>query len=299
MVRYLEVQCKKACHRVGSNGAYEWDLNPYRGCSHGCVYCFALYSHDYLGTYDHARDIFVKTNIAQALEQQLSWRGWDGGVINLGGVTDAYQPAEDHFKLMPQVLEVLLRHNQSCTLSTKSALPLRDLPLWAQLAGHSQVIVAASIITVDESLAKTLEPGAATVQARLEMLRQMKTQGIATGIHAMPVLPYLTDREDQLEALFEQAAQAGVDYLLCGGLNLKGPTRARFYAFLQSQPPEVHQAFHRLYNNEAQRKTYKKEFLRRLQGLYRRYGLSPDWRRSGIGRDRAKKPEQIRLWVEE
>lgn len=156
---YREIQCSAACNRVRGRFPYHWDLNIYRGCAHCCQYCFALYSHEYMESDDFYSDIFVKTNIAERLERQLKSRNWDRQVINLGGVTDNYQPAEAHYKIMPELLKLLIRFENPAIISTKSDLILRDYDLIDQLSRVAYVNIAATITTMDEDIRGVLEPG--------------------------------------------------------------------------------------------------------------------------------------------
>ena len=128
MAEYKEIICATACNKLKRKMPYGWDLNIYRGCEHGCRYCYAMYSHDYManGEEEYFNDIYLKTNIAEKLEEQLAGRLWKREVVNIGGVTDSYQPIEEKYRLMPEILRLLIKYRTPCIISTKSDLILRD-----------------------------------------------------------------------------------------------------------------------------------------------------------------------------
>ncbi|WP_330656079.1 SPL family radical SAM protein [Alkaliphilus flagellatus] len=125
MRKYNEIICEVACTKLKRHMPYSWDLNIYRGCEHGCKYCYAMYSHQYLGSKDYFGNIFIKTNIVQKLEEQLSSSSWKREIINIGGVTDSYQPIEEEYKIMPKILKLLIKYKTPAIISTKSDLILR------------------------------------------------------------------------------------------------------------------------------------------------------------------------------
>lgn len=173
MHRYILRTCRQALHRVpdGEKGEtlsrFRYDLNVYRGCEHGCQYCFAQYSHNYLEDSAYFRHIYVKQNVAERLDADLSSGRWDGSTINLGGVTDSYQPCEARFCLMPDVWRVLIRHRAPVAISTKSALLLRDMAYVEELAACARVHVACTVTSLDGAVASKLEPGASPPAERL------------------------------------------------------------------------------------------------------------------------------------
>ena len=134
MVNYIEIESKTALNKLNRKRPYGWDLNIYRGCEHNCRYCFAMYSHDYLGNNNYFEDIYIKKNIVELLEIELSKKSWKREVINIGGVTDSYQPLEERYKLMPEILKLLIKYKTPCIISTKSDLILRDYDLIDKLS---------------------------------------------------------------------------------------------------------------------------------------------------------------------
>lgn len=189
---------------------FERSINPYRGCEHGCIYCYARPSHAYWDLspgLDFETKLIAKTNAAQVLEEELSRKNYICAPINLGANTDPYQPIERQQRLTRQILEVLLRYRHPVTIVTKGSLILRDLDLLAELARQNLVAVMISLTTLDDELKRILEPRAAAPSARLRAIRVMHEQGIPVGVLCSPMIPMINDRE--LEALLEAARDAG------------------------------------------------------------------------------------------
>lgn len=159
---FKEVRVKSPLNKLKRKIPYGWDLNIYRGCQHGCRYCYALYSHDYLGSGDFYRDIHIKINIVEELEKKLKDPAWKREVINIGGVTDSYQPAEEKYQLMPQIIKLLIKYKSPAIISTKSKLVLRDFDLIDQLSRLTYINIAATITTVEEDVRKKIEPGSSS-----------------------------------------------------------------------------------------------------------------------------------------
>ena len=273
---YHEITCKTALNPLSSRFLpFSWDLNIYRGCLHGCRYCYAMYSQDYLETQaDFFSDIHVKVNIADMLEKKLSSRSWQRQTINIGGVTDSYQPAEAKYRLMPEVLRLLIKYRTPAIISTKSTLILRDYDLIDELSRVAKVNVAATIISADDVFLRRMEPLAAKPSSRFAMLHAFKKSGASVGVHLMPLIPHLNDSEQDLDRLFAMAREARVDYVLPGMLYLRGRTRAHFFEFIRREYPDHYQALANLYQHREQRQQHKTELYRRLGSLFRKYGLS-------------------------
>lgn len=275
MAVYREIQCKTACSRLHSRFLpFHWDLNAYRGCTHGCRYCYALYSHQYLGSHAFYREVFVKTNAAERLERQLCAPSWDHAVVNLGGVTDSYQPAESQYRLMADILKLLIRYRTPCTISTKSALILRDYDLFAELARVAGANIAVTVTTMDEAVRRELEPGAFSSERRLDVIRAFSKTGVSTGIHLMPIVPLLTDSAENLEAIYASARDAGADYVLPGLLNLRGRTRDVFFQFLCAQYPTLLEPIGRLYGKGSASPDYKAGLFQKVGAICASYGLA-------------------------
>ena len=189
---------------------FDQSINPYQGCEHGCIYCFARPSHAYWNLspgLDFETRIFHKPGLAQLLERELSAPGYVCKPINLGANTDPYQPAEREHRSMRELLEVLLAHRHPITIVTKGALVTRDLDLLRQFAARRLVTVNVSLTTLDDDLKRTLEPRAAAPRARLRAIRELTAQGVPVGVLLAPMIPALNDHE--LEHLLEAAARSG------------------------------------------------------------------------------------------
>ncbi len=191
--------------------SFDRSINPYRGCEHGCVYCFARPTHAYLGLssgLDFESKLFMKPNAAELLERELSAPGYVPKIIAIGTNTDPYQPIERRYQIMRRILEVLERAGHPVGIVTKSALVLRDLDILARMARRDLVKVALSVTTLDAKLARTMEPRAATPARRLETLRQLVRAGVPTSTLVAPVIPAINDAE--IERILEAVAATGV-----------------------------------------------------------------------------------------
>ncbi|KXL52685.1 radical SAM superfamily protein [Anaerotignum neopropionicum] len=290
----IPIRCNTACTYVKGGFPYHWDLNVYRGCTHDCKYCYARYSHRYLQEKgEFAGDIFVKTNIAEALERQLRNPKWDKSVINLGGVTDSYQEAEAVEKQMPAILRLMIRYNNPIIISTKSDLILRDFDLIDELSQKTYVNIASTVTTANEDLQRKLEPGAVSPKRRFMMLKEFGKTKASTGVHMMPLLPYLTDGEGNLNGVFSQAKDAGVDYLLPGLLYLRGETKQVFYQFLQKEYPNLIAEYRKLYQNGGL-KEYRKPLYEKLGIIREKYQVFADYK-SRLNREVFGKNEPVQL----
>ncbi len=189
---------------------FERSINPYRGCAHGCSYCYARPTHAYLGHsagIDFERDIYVKTNAVELLRRELSRARYRPKLLAIGTNTDAYQPLERKHKIMRGLLEVLLETRHPVSITTKSALIIRDLDLLTQLAKDNLVSVAISVTSMDHKLSRWMEPRASTPAKRLEAIRLLCEAGIPTHVLAAPMIPAINDME--LERILEAAAAQG------------------------------------------------------------------------------------------
>jgi len=289
VANYKEISCVCALNNVRGRFPYTWDLNIYRGCEHGCKYCFAMYSHQYLGSEQYFSDIFIKTNIVERLEKQLSSPSWRGEIINIGGVTDSYQPIEAQYSLMPEVLRLMIKYKNPCIISTKSDLILRDYDLIAELASLTYVNVAATITCMDESIRRKIEPNGAPSLRRFAMLREFSKTDASIGLHLMPIIPFLTDTRGNIDSLLSHAADCGVKYFIPQILNLRGRTRWAFFDFIRTEYPALCKPFQDLYRAGGVEKAYKYELYSLVNELKAKYKLSTDY--NSIIREKLKKPE--------
>ncbi|MCK5817046.1 MAG: radical SAM protein [Candidatus Marinimicrobia bacterium] len=288
---YKNITCKSALNKLNSNYLpYNWDLNVYRGCSHHCQYCYALYSHNYLNMGDFFGDILIKENIVETLEGQLKKKSWKRDVINLGGVTDSYQPIEKKIKLLPEILKLLIKYRTPVSISTKSELLLRDKELFLDLAEVAGASVGISVTTFDEELRKKIEPGSSPTKNRFEVLRVFKGTKVRTGVLAMPILPYLTDNKENLECIFSSAQEVGASFVITGLLNLRGPTRGHFLNFLRHTFPELYEVYVNYYTGKVDKKAHREKLYDTISQLRKQYPLPPYQYR------KIREPEQLVLF---
>jgi DNA repair photolyase len=190
---------------------FDRSINPYRGCEHGCIYCFARPTHAFLGLspgLDFETKLFAKTNAAQALERELAEPGYEVSTIAIGTNTDPYQPIERRYRIMRRILEVLSATNHPVGIVTKSALVLRDLDILTSMAKRGLVKVAVSVTTLDRRLARAMEPRASTPDKRIETLQRLVGAGVPASVMVAPIIPGLTDME--MERILERASSVGI-----------------------------------------------------------------------------------------
>lgn len=276
---YEKIQTKSALHKLTKKRLpYDWDLNIYRGCIHQCAYCYALYSHQYLETDESFFDkVYVKENVAEILDKEFSASKWKGEIVNIGGVTDSYQECEADFKIMRDVLQVFLKHKNPLIISTKSDLILRDIDLISELAKHTYVNVAVTIITADEAQRKLIEPGAQPIKSRFKVLEEFGKTNVSTGLHMMPILPFITDTRENIEDIFRQGQKAQVTYVLNGTLNLVGHTKQSYLNFIKNNFPSLYPKYLELYQNWQVKKDYNVSLYPMINELKRKYGLGSNY----------------------
>lgn len=269
--------CSTALNKLKRKIPYGWDLNIYRGCSHACTYCYARYTHTCLEDDDFS-SVYAKTGIVELLERELSAPSWNREVINIGGVTDSYQPAEAELKLMPDILKLLIKYKTPAIISTKSDLVLRDYDLIARLAKITYINIASTITTMDEEVRAKIEPGAASSAARFAMLREFRKTNASVGLHTMPIIPYITDSLENFENLCQEAQRAQVHYMLPGVLYLRGKTRSFFFESVQNQFPSQYPLLKNLYKKGGADPAYKEALYQTVVNpLREKYGLSSSY----------------------
>jgi len=277
VAEYREITCDIACNKLKRKVPFAWDLNIYRGCEHGCKYCYAIYSHKYLDSDKYFDDIYVKTNVVEQLEKQLSNPSWKREVVNIGGVTDSYQPAEANYKLMPNILKLMIKYKTPCIISTKSDLILRDYDLIDELSRVTYVNVAATITSMDEKIRKLIEPNGVASLKRFAMLKEFSKTNASTGLHFMPIIPYITDTFDNINSLYFHAKECDVDYVLPGTLYLRGRTRTVFLDFIKKEFPKIYDDLLLLYKTGGADKEYKNNLYKTVNALREKYGLSSSY----------------------
>lgn len=293
-----EITCTHAFRKLKKRiGPYEHDMNIYRGCAHRCAYCYALYSQRYMEKGDFYNDIFVKRNIVEVLEKQLSSARWTKQLICIGSVCDSYQPIEKELAMMRKVLPLFIQYRTPCIISTKSDLILRDLDLIKALAEVTYVNIAATITTMDEACASIIEPGAVSPKRRAEVLQVIKQNtNASTGMHVMPMMPYINDDAKSFHALLQCAKAIQVDYATFGPLNLIGDTRTSFFQMLQQHYPHLVQPYHRLFQTGRMDRAYLSGVYQTLHPLQKEYGISSDYMKRAREHFKQQKIEQLSLW---
>jgi DNA repair photolyase len=254
--RFYEVQAKSILNRVpeASRMPFRWTINPYRGCSHACVYCFARPTHKYLdfdAGRDFEREIVVKVNAPERLRAELARPSWQKEHVALGTNTDPYQWVEGRYRLMPGIWEALRDAANPCSVLTKSPLLLRDLPLMKEIAARTEFSAALSIPTLDERAWRATEPHTPNPRARLEAVSELTRAGIRTGVLVAPLMPGINDAPEQVAPILEQASQAGAAYITGIALHLRGDVRGLFFDWLKHNRPDLVARYKRLYGRGA------------------------------------------------
>ncbi len=246
---------------------FDRSINPYRGCEHGCIYCFARPTHGFMGLsagLDFEAKLFAKPDAPKLLERELAKPGYKPRTIAIGTNTDPYQPIEREWRIMRQILEVLDRANHPVTVVTKSALILRDLDILSSMAARGIAKVAISVTTLDRKLARTMEPRASTPTKRLEAIRALSEAGVPTGVMMAPVIPALNDHET--ERVLDSAKAAGASeagYVL---LRLPLEVSPLFRDWLLQHYPDRYRHVMSLVRSMRGGKDYDAEFGKRMKG---------------------------------
>lgn len=264
-------------HCDSSRVPFSWTVNPYRGCEFGCQYCYARYTHEYmeLDGADFERKIYVKQDAGALAGRDLSMEKIQGEHVAIGTATDPYQPAEREFGATRAILEQMAaRTGLSVSITTKSNQVVRDLDLLRRIAAHSSLCVNLSITTLRPRLARMLEPRAPRPDLRMDAVRELRNAGISAGVFAMPVLPGITDREEDLDALARAARDAGAQWFAASVLFLMPSAQKQFLPFLDAKFPKLARRYrewfsHSTYAPEA----YRREISARVAALRKKYGL--------------------------
>lgn len=278
-ITFHEVLSKSALNKVppSSTMPFEWTVNPYRGCSHACVYCFARKSHTYLDFdpgVDFDSQVVVKVNVAQVLRKELFKPSWQHHHVALGTNTDPYQRAEGRYQLMPGIISALADSGTPFSILTKGTLLARDIPLLRAAGRDVSVGMGISLALLDEDLAQTLEPGTPSPKARLSLISKLRDAGLPCGVMAMPILPWLTDSEEALDTLFAALAQAGATGVSAGALYLRPGTREWFMQWLAREYPSLVGRYQRLYGSGSYAsKEYRQWLAARVNEAKARHGF--------------------------
>jgi DNA repair photolyase len=300
-MRFYEVHARSALNRVpgASRMPFRWTVNPYRGCAHACVYCFARPTHTYLGFNagrDFEREIVVKVNAPEVLRAELARPSWKGERVALGTNTDPYQWVEGRYRLMVGIWEALRDAGDGagnpCSVLTKSPLVLRDLPLLVQISQRTAISASLSIPTLDERAWRATEPHTPNPRARLEAVAELNRAGIPTGVLIAPLMPGINDAPHQLEPLLQGAIDAGARSIGGVALHLRGEVKDVFMEWLREQRPDLVERYEELYRRGAYA---PREERARLAGLVRSHApRESSGLRGGGARDRGSRWSGLR-----
>jgi DNA repair photolyase len=296
-VEYREEPCKSALNRV-TGMPFSWSLNPYMGCAHRCTFCYVRAFElraDRPSDDRYGRSIRVKVNVAEVLRKELRRPSWRREGIAIGAATDPYQPAEGRYRLTRACLQELAAVSNPFSLITRNPMIVRDLDVLQEAAARADVGIVFSVPTLDEEVWRKTEPGTPPPRQRLHALSQLVEAGIKTGVGMAPILPGISDRPEQLEAVVREAREAGATSVWANLLYLRAGTREHFLEHLASDWPEELERYERLYAGRAYLSRKQAEPVRaQVAELRRRYGIA-DRRRVRL--EPAPEPEQLALAV--
>ena len=279
-VTFYEVRAKSVLNRVpGESPMFGWTINPYRGCTHACVYCFARGTHTYLDLdagHDFDSRIVVKVNAPEVLRRELARPSWAGEHVAMGTNVDTYQRAEGRYRLMPEIISALAAADTPFSILTKGTLILRDQELLSRAAERVSVGLSMSIGFVDESLWRAIEPGTPSPRRRLEAVRALNESGLGCSVLMAPILPYLTDSPEQLRASVAAIAEAGARSITPIVLHLRANgTREWFAAWLAERFPHLRGRYRALYGKGSYApKWYQQEISERVHQYAEEYGIT-------------------------
>ncbi|HEV3153319.1 MAG TPA: radical SAM protein [Candidatus Baltobacteraceae bacterium] len=240
-VEIVESPAKSVLNRVHGM-PFHWSINPYRGCYHGCVFCYARRTHTYLeedGVNRWGSRIFVKVNAPAVLRTELAKRSWRHECVAIGTVTDPYQPLEGRYRITRGVLAALRDYDTPASIITRSPLVVRDIDVLTELARVAGVSVSISIATLDPSLAREIEPTVAPPEKRLFAVQKLSQAGIRVNVALAPILPRITDSAQNIERVVKAAREAGATSVWHNTLHLHEVTRDAFFAYLRRRHPEL------------------------------------------------------------
>ncbi len=278
-ITFHEVLAKSALNHVPTTSGvpFGWTINPYRGCSHACFYCFARSTHNYLDLdagADFDSQLIVKVNVAEVLQKELAKPSWGRHPVALGTNTDPYQRAEGRYRLMPGIIAALAASDTPFSILTKGTLLRRDLPLLQEAAERVPIDVAMSIAIYDDELQQSVEPGTPTTAARLATVRAVVDAGLPCSVFMMPVLPHLTDTVEHLDRALELIAESGATSLVYSALHLRPGAREWFAGWLTREHPELAGRYRDIYGGGSYaQKEYRQWLARRMSPLLRKHGL--------------------------
>ena len=299
-VTYRELRARSLLNRCDSpRMPFAWTVNPYRGCAMGCRYCYATYTHEFMGLAnpdDFHSLVYVKTGGEEETGRRLALAVRRGERVALGTATDPYQPGEAEARVTRRFLELVARYrNVRLGIVTKGALVLRDLDLLRKVHARSRLSVHVSLVTPHADLARRLDPWAPPPEVRIEVLRRLREEGLDARLGLAPILPALTDDEPSLDLLLARVRAAGVEKMFSNVLFLRSPTKEKFLRWLAAEFPRYHAAYERAYAGRAYlRGAYRERIDALLRRLRTKHGFV-----DGGDEDHASPTRQASLWPKE
>jgi DNA repair photolyase len=280
-VTFYEVHAKSVLNHVpGPKPMFSWTINPYRGCTHGCVYCFARNTHTYLDLdagHDFDSKIVVKVNAPQVLRRELARGSWRREHVAMGTNVDCYQRAEGRYRLMPEIISALAAADTPFSILTKGTLILRDLPTLEEAAQRVSVGLSFSIGLLDEQLWRSVEQGTPSPLRRLEAVRTLHESGLGCGVLMAPILPYLTDSPSQLRATVAAIAESGARSVTPLVLHLRPGAREWYASWLTANHPGLLERYHGLYRGGSYAlKRYQSRITEQVAQYARELGIGRD-----------------------
>jgi DNA repair photolyase len=303
-IQFMEVEAKSALNRVpGESLPFNWTVNPYRGCTHACSYCFARPTHRYLdlnAREDFERKIVVKVNVPERLRVELARPSWKGEPVALGTNTDPYQWVEGRYGLTRAIWEVMIEARNPASVLTKSPLLTRDIDLFRELDDVAGFSASLSIPTLDERAWRATEPATPHPRKRIEAIAELNEAGISVGVLVAPLMPEINDSPEQVEEIVRLCAEAGATSIGGIGLHLKGEVRGVFLDWVRENRPELLADYERLYRRGAFLPKPERERIGKLIAAARREaGVGATGFRDGVRRNREVARVQRRERVEE
>jgi DNA repair photolyase len=286
-IRFLEVNARSAINEVPkrSRMPFRFTINPYRGCSHACTYCFARPTHTYLdfnAREDFERKIVVKVNVPELVRAELGRRSWKGDHVALGTNTDPYQWVEGRYRLLPGIWEAMRDFSNPCSVLTKSPLLLRDLPIFRELVDRTDFTANLSVPTIDEKAWRATEPHTPHPRKRLEAVGELVRAGVPTGVLVAPLIPGVNDDPKQVSEILELAGEAGARSITGIPLHLRGEVREIWFDWLRQYRPDLVSFYEELYGRGAYMRADESKRLQALVNVgHRNAGNARDVGRSG------------------
>ena len=271
-INFHEVQARSALNRVpGSRYGFNYTINPYRGCTHACIFCFARRTHTFLdfdAGRDFEREIVVKVNVPELLRGELARPSWKRELVALGTNTDPYQWVESRYRMMPEILAALEEAETPVSVLTKSPLLMRDIDIYERMSSHLPISVNLSVPTLDEKAWRETEPHTPSPAARLDAVAELRRRGIDSGVLIAPLMPGINDTPEQVQPIVDRAREAGATFLGGVALHLRDEVRQVFFGWLEAKRPDLLPRYEKLYSGSRayMRPDDRKETTRVVRG---------------------------------